>query len=191
MIDTLALVIAVQAAVIVALLLRQMRRAHAGHAMRESEERFRLVADYAPAMIWTARPDATLDYLNNTCAEFTGLPLERLRDNGWLDIVHPDDLDGCAEVLNRATEARLPFLHEYRLRRADGLYRWLLASGVPKHAADGRFVGYIGCDFDITERKQAEAVIEKNHREIQELAGRLLSAHEDERRASRASFTTI
>ena len=68
------------------------------------------------------------------------------------------------------------------MRRADGVYRWLLASGLPKHATDGSFLGYVGCDFDITERKEAEALIEKSHREIQQLAGRLLSAHEDERR---------
>jgi PAS domain S-box-containing protein len=120
--------------------------------------------------------------LNNTCSEFTGVPLEKLRDDGWLDLVHPDDLDGCVSVLNIAAESHLPFLHEYRLRGADGDYRWLLASAVPKHGADGSFVGYIGCDFDITERKEVEGLIEQSHREIQQLAGRLLTAHEDERR---------
>ena len=87
-----------------------------------------------------------------------------------------------------AFEARRPFLMEYRVRHADGSYRWLLATGVPKYGADGSFAGYIGCDVDITERRNAEdriresqAALEQSHRETQHLAGRLIEAQDTER----------
>jgi PAS domain S-box-containing protein len=120
--------------------------------------------------------------------EFTGLPIEKLRDNGWMVAAHPEDLDAALRIYYRAVEARTPFVVEYRLRRADGGYRWVLDSGVPKYGPDGSFSGYIGCVVDITERKFAEDLtresrveVEKSHREIQQLAGRLITAHEDER----------
>jgi PAS domain-containing protein len=84
-IDVLLCVVVVQAAAIAALIMRGMRRARAERVLRESEERFRLIADSAPVMIWTARVDTTLDYLNRNCIEFTELPNEKLRDEGWLD----------------------------------------------------------------------------------------------------------
>ena len=109
-------------------------------------------------------------------------------DEGWLDIVHPDDRDRCIATYVPAFEARTPFLLEYRARRADGVYRWLLAHGVPKYDPDGSFAGYLGCDVDITERKDAEdriragqAALEVSHREIQHLAGRLIEAQDAER----------
>jgi PAS domain S-box-containing protein len=188
-VGALLIVVSIQAATLVALLIRGKRRVRVERALRESEERFRRMIDRAPVMIWTARPDTTLDYLNGNCTEFTGLPIEKLRDEGWLDAVHPEDRDYCAGIYVPAIEARMPFHMEYRVRRADGAYRWLLATGVPKNGPDGGYAGYIGCDVDITERKNAEdliresrAAIEVSHREIQQLAGRLLTAHEDERR---------
>ena len=185
----LLIVVAIQAATLVALLIRGKRQARAEQTLRESEEGFRRMIDSAPVMLWTARPDTTLDYLNGNCVEFSGLPIEKLRDEGWLDAVHPEDRDYIVGVYTPAIEARKPFLFEYRVRRADGVYRWLLASGVPKYGPDGSYAGYIGCDVDITERKNAEdlirergAALEVSHREIQQLAGRLITAHEDERR---------
>jgi len=184
----LLIVVAIQAAILVALLIWGKRHARAERALRESEEWHRRIADRVPVMIWTARPDTTLDYLNSTCVEFTGLPIEKLRDNGWMVAAHPEDLDAALRIYYRAVEARTPFVVEYRLRRADGGYRWVLDSGVPKYGPDGSFSGYIGCVVDITERKFAEDLtresrveVEKSHREIQQLAGRLISAHEDER----------
>ena len=106
-----------------------------------------------------------------------------------MDAVHPDDRDYCVGTYTPAIEARRPFTFEYRVRRADGAYRWLLASGVPKYGPDGSYTGYVGCDVDITERRNAEhktresqAAVEVSHREIQQLAGSLITAHEDERR---------
>jgi len=157
-------------------------------ALRESLEQFRLTANQAPVLIWTARPDTSLDYLNSFCEQLTGRPLEQLRENGWLDFVHPEDVQRCLDTYMPAFEARKPFLLEYRLRHADGDYRWFLASGVPKYGRDGSFTGYVGCDIDITERKNAEdrirasqAALEASHQEIQYLAGRLIEAQEVER----------
>jgi PAS domain S-box-containing protein len=164
------------------------RSTRAERALRESEARVRLVADRAPVMIWTARPDTTLDFLNHTCVEFTGRPLEQLLNEGWLDCVHPDDLDRCLQTYGPAFEARQPFFMEYRVRHADGSYRWLVATGVPKYGADGSFTGYIGCDVDITEQRNAEdrtresqAALAQSHQETQHLAGRLIEAQDTER----------
>ena len=187
--DVLRFVVVVQAAAIATLIIRGKKRTRAERALRESEERFRRIIDRAPVMIWTARPNTSLDYLNGNCVEFTGLPIEKLLDEGWLDAVHPEDRDYIVGTYTPAIEARTPFLFEYRVRRADGAYRWLLATGVPKYEPDGSYAGYIGCDVDITDRRNAEDVsresriaLEASHREIQQLAGRLLTAHEDERR---------
>jgi PAS domain S-box-containing protein len=188
-VGALLIVVGMQAAILVVLLIRTKRNARAERALRESEEQFRRTVDSAPALLWTARPDTTLDYLNQNCVKFTGLPLEKLLDEGWLDAVHPEDRDYCVGTYTPAFEARTPVRVEYRVRRADGAWRWLLASGIPKFAPDGSFAGYVGCDVDITERKNAEDLIRKSraaleisHREIQQLAGNLLTAHEDERR---------
>jgi PAS domain S-box-containing protein len=156
LIGALVLVVAIQAAVIIALLVQQARRTRAERALRGSEERFRLMADRAPVMMWTARPDTTLDFLNRTCVDFTGIPLDQLLGEGWLNAVHPEDLEHCTRTYVPAFEARQPFLMEYRIRRADGAYRWLLDSGGPKYEANGSFAGYIGCSIDITERRDAE-----------------------------------
>ena len=142
--------------------------------LREGLDQFRLTADQAPVLIWTARPDSTLDYLNGFCEQLSGRPLEALREKGWLDYVHPDDVERCLATYLPAFEARRPFRLEYRLRHADGNYRWLLAAGVPKYGPGGSFTGYVGCDVDITERKKAEE-------QIQYLAGRLIGAQEVER----------
>ena len=187
-IGALLIVVGIQAAAIVALLIERARRARAERALRESEERVRFILDSSPAMIWTARPDTTLDYLNRTCMEFTGLPMEELRDEGWLNAVHPDDLDHINGIYMPAFEARASYLMEYRMRGADGEYRWLLASGVPWYGKDGSFAGYIGCDFDITKRREAEdrireseAALKATHQEIHHLAGRLIEAQDAER----------
>jgi PAS domain S-box-containing protein len=165
---------AILAVAIAILLVQRSRLSGTERAWRERHEHLRLIVEQTPAMMWTVRPDSTLDFLNRTCTTFSGLPMEKLLDEGWLDAVHPDDLDRCVGVYVPAVEARRPFVVDYRLRHADGSYRWLLATGVPKYEADGRFSGFIGCDVDITERKAAED-------QIQYLAGRLIGAQEIER----------
>lgn len=186
---SLLIAIAILTGTLIVLLNREVGHARAERARRENEERFRRVIDRVPVMLWTARPDTTLDYLNQYCVEFTGMPIEKLMNEGWLDAVHPEDRDFCMSIYVPAIEARTPFTFEYRVRHADGAYRWLLATGVPKYGPDGSYAGFVGCDVDITERRNAEGVLresrgalEVSHREIQQLAGSLLTAHEDERR---------
>ena len=107
-------------------------------ALRESLERCRLTVDQAPVLIWTARPDTTLDYLSGFCVQLVGRPFEELREKGWLDFVHPEDVDRCLATYPPAFEAQRPFHVEYRLRHADGEYRWLLARGVRRGAGHSR-----------------------------------------------------
>ena len=184
----LLVAVAMQTAAIVALWVRSSRRAHAEREIRDSEERFRHALDQAPVILWTARPDASLDYFNRTCIEFTGMPTDKLRNDGWLDAIHPEDRDSLIGVYMPAMESRTPFVAEYRAHRADGSCRWLLTTGVPRFASDGSYAGYVGCDIDITERKQAQeaarrsrTALEQSYREIQQLAGRLIEAQDAER----------
>ncbi|HEU4453077.1 MAG TPA: PAS domain S-box protein, partial [Longimicrobium sp.] len=128
----------------------------AEEALRESEARFRAMADNAPVLIWMAGPDALRTYFNRFWLEFTGRPLERETGNGWAEGVHPDDYQRCLTVYLASVEARRPFQVEYRLRRHDGDHRWVLDHGVPRFTPDGSFAGFIGSCVDITERREAE-----------------------------------
>ena len=142
--------------------------------VRESEERFRLVANTAPVMIWTAGTDRLCTYVNQPWLEFTGRPIEAELGNGWAEGVHNEDLKRCLETYSQAFDHRQSFEMEYRLRRNDGEYRWILDTGVPRFNADGNFAGYIGSCLDITDRKLAEDALASVGR-------RLIEAHEEER----------
>src|SRR5438034_44532 len=131
-------------------------RKQAEDALRESEERFRVVANAAPVMIWMAGPDKLCTFFNKGWLDFTGRGLEQELDNGWAEGVHREDLDRCLNIYKNSFDARQPFTMEYRLRRSDGEYRWVLDSGTPRFASDGAFLGYIGSCIDITERKRGE-----------------------------------
>jgi PAS domain S-box-containing protein len=124
--------------------------------LKESEERFRLLADATPVMIWMAGSDQLCDYFNSVWLEFTGCPLEQQLGSGWTQGIHPEDKEQHQDIYSTAFKARRKFQIEYRLRRADGEYRWVLDTGVPRFTPKGSFVGYIGSCVDITERKQAE-----------------------------------
>jgi len=142
--------------------------------LRESEGRFRLVANSAPVLIWMSGRDKLCNYFNKTWLEFTGRPLEAELGDGWLDSVHPEDLKNCLAIYTGSFDRRESFSMQYRLRRHDGEYRWLLDIGVPRPSPGGAFDGYIGSCIDVTERKLAEET----------LAGigcRLIAAHEEER----------
>lgn len=126
---------------------------------RESEERFRLMADTAPVMMWMSGPDKLYTYFNKGWLEFTGRSMEHELGNGWADGVHSEDLGRCIETYHHAFDSGKPFRMEYRLRRFDGEYRWILDTGVPRFEPDRTFTGYIGSAIDITERKQVEQVL--------------------------------
>jgi PAS domain S-box-containing protein len=142
--------------------------------LRESEERFRLLANTAPVMIWTSGTDKQCDYFNKQWLDFTGRPLEAELGDGWAEGVHPDDLGRCLQTYTEAFDRRESFEMQYLLRRQDGEYRWLLDKGVPRFNPDGTFAGYIGSCIDITERKLAEE-------SLATIGRRLIEAHEEER----------
>ncbi|HSZ57676.1 MAG TPA: two-component regulator propeller domain-containing protein [Tepidisphaeraceae bacterium] len=149
------------------LLNAEKERAH--RQMRESEERFLLMADAAPVMMWRSGADKLCDFFNKPWLEFTGRTMEQEVGNGWCEGVHADDLDRCLDTYANAFDARRPFQMEYRLRRADGEYRWVLDAGAPR-TPDGRFTGYIGSCLDITERKQAEMEVLQQRSELAHLS---------------------
>lgn len=125
-------------------------------ALRESEGRFRTVADIAPVMIWMSGTDKKGVFFNKGWLEFTGRTVDQELGEGWLEGVHADDLAHCLDVCGTAFGKRDPFTVEFRLRSKDGEYRWLLDTGTPRFEADGTFLGYIGSCIDIGERKRAE-----------------------------------
>lgn len=136
-------------------------------ALRESEARFRHLADTAPALIWMSGCDQLCTYFNKPWLDFTGRTMEQELGDGWADGVHPDDLPACLEVYSRSFDARQAFKIEYRLRRFDGEYRWILDHGLPRFTPDGEFLGYIGSCIDISDRKQAEEQIRRINEELE------------------------
>jgi PAS domain S-box-containing protein len=108
------------------------------------------------AMAWRARPDMSCEHLSRSWLDFTGLGAEQALGDGWTRSVHPEDLARWLDTCVRAFDAREPFEIEYRLRRRDGEYRWVLDRGVPRQSKDGVFLGFAGACLDIDERKRAE-----------------------------------
>jgi len=140
--------------------------------LRESEERFRNVADTAPVMIWVSGPDKLCTFFSKGWLEFTGRTMEQELGDGWVKGVHPDDVDRCIATYSASFDARHRFRMEYRLRRADGEYRWVLDDGIPRSEPGGVFVGYIGSCIDITEvkRSQEEALASQKLESVGQLA---------------------
>jgi len=149
-------------------------RKQTGRTLRESEERFRLVANSAPVLIWMSGTDKLCTFFNQCWLDFTGRSMEHELGEGWTSGVHPEDLARCLGIYSAAFDARVDFEMEYRLRRFDGKYRWIVDYGVPRVESDGTFRGYIGSCVDITDRKLSEASLE-------ELSGRLITAQDEER----------
>jgi PAS domain S-box-containing protein len=137
--------------------------------LRESEARFQEMADTAPVMIWLTGTDGLCNYFNKPWLEFTGRSMEQEVGTGWIEGVHPDDVQGCFDGFQPALHAREPFRMQYRLRRADGEYRWIIESGIPRYAG-GEFAGFIGSNIDITDLKSAEAERERLRQVQSELA---------------------
>jgi PAS domain S-box-containing protein len=134
----------------------------------ESEERFRLVSNTAPVMIWMSNSDKLCIYFNEPWLDFTGRPIEAELGDGWAEGVHRDDLQRYLKTYTEAFDRRESFKMEYRLRRHDGEYRWVFDLGVPRFNSDGSFAGYIGSCVDVTERKLAEAALAGMGRKLME-----------------------
>ena len=148
-------------------------RQRAEDALRRSEERLRFVLDTTPAMIHSGRPDGYLDYFNQRWLEYVGLSLEDLQGWGWTKVIHPEDLEGIVENWRASLASGKPFLHEARVRRADGEYRWMLHHKVPRRDEHGHIVKWHGASVDIEDRKRAEKAFRSSEGEQRHIAAQL------------------
>jgi len=142
--------------------------------VRESEERFRLIANTAPVMIWMTGVDGQCTFVNQRWLDFTGRPLAAELGTGWAEGILPADRQRSADVSTNAFNRREAFTMEYRLRARDGAYRWIFVQGAPRLDTDGSIAGYIGSAIDVTERKAAEEALSTLNR-------RVIDAEEQER----------
>lgn len=138
-------------------------RKRSEQALRESEERFRNLADSAPVMIWMTDADGNTIYLNQQWYNFTGDTPGDEADFDWMKAVHPDDLQNAEDAFIQGHHSGKPFRQEYRLCRRDGIYCWGIDSAIPRYGKNGEFLGYIGSIIDITERKEAEERLQVIH----------------------------
>jgi diguanylate cyclase (GGDEF)-like protein/PAS domain S-box-containing protein len=128
-------------------------------SLHEHEERFRMMADNAPVLIWSAGGDGGCTFLNRTWLNFTGRSLAEELGDGWLSVIHPEDREKFIKSYREAFNGRERFQQEYRFLRRDGEYRWVINMGIPRFTNDGEFSGYIGSCTDISDRKQAEEIL--------------------------------
>ena len=127
----------------------------AREALRESEARYRFMAEAIPVLIWTAEPDGRLDYVTDRVARYFGLPVEQILRDGWKDVVHPEDLPGVGARWGHSLATGEPYKVEFRLRAADGTFRWHLARALPQVDDAGRIVKWFGTNTDIEDQKRA------------------------------------
>ncbi len=133
-------------------------------ALRESESRFRLMADTAPSPVWMTNAEARVEFVNAALVEFYGQPADRILGDVWKAAIHPDDRAGVEAAMAAARPQRRPFGFEARFQRADGAWRWMRISVNPRFAGDGVFLGYVGMSFDTTETREALDALERQER---------------------------
>jgi PAS domain S-box-containing protein len=169
-----AAVIVVQTLLIVGLLWQRARKRKAEAILRESEKRFRVMADTTPALIWMCDDKGNVTYLNERRLSFTGSDPNAGYGQTWKAYIYPDDLKNVLDTLSRALKRRQPFSQQYRLRRQDGAYRWMFDVASPRVDGSGSFAGFIGSAVDVTDPKIAQEALEK-------VNGQLIEAQEKER----------
>ena len=168
------IIIVLQTLMIIGLLLRRARERKSEFRLLESEKRFRLMADTTPALVWMCDAEGEVTYLNERRIHFTGHDLATGLGVVWTAFVHPDDVQSVLEANTVALERREGFSKEYRLRRWDGVYRWMLDIAAPRINGDGSFAGFIGSAVDITDQKLAQEA-------LLNIGGKLIEAQEEER----------
>lgn len=168
------IIVVAQTFLIAALLWQRTRKRRAEAVLRESEERFRVMADTMPSLIWMCDAKGKIIYLNDRSREFTGPDLAAGYGDSWVKYVHPDDLDHVWNTFSQALRTHKTFSNEYRLRRNDGMYRWMFDVASPRVSGDGTFGGFIGSAVDTTDQKLAQEALER-------VSGQLIEAQEKER----------
>jgi PAS domain S-box-containing protein len=133
-------------------------------ALRESETRFRLMADTAPSPVWMTNAEAQVEFVNAALVEFYGQPADSLLGDSWILAVHPEDQAAVEAAMAAGRADHAPYGFEARFRRADGAWRWMRISVKPRLDSDGRFLGYVGMSFDITETREALDALERQER---------------------------
>ncbi len=150
-------------------------------AVKQAEDRIRLIIDTIPTMAWSLRPDGAVDFVNQRWLDYTGLSLEEEIAEPTR-AMHPEDLSSAVEKWLGDMAAGEPFERELRLRRADGEYRWFLVRTAPLRDEDGNIVKWFGSSIDIEDRKQAEKDLEEANRQLKTLSRRRVKVQEEERR---------
>ena len=130
------------------------------------ESRLRLIIDTTPALIYTARPDGYIDFFNRQSLEFLGLPFEEVSGWGWTKTIHPDDIEGVLTKWRAALTSGEPFVHECRVRRADGEFRWMLNRNIALVNDEGKIVRWFGSSTEIDDRKRAETALRQTSDEL-------------------------
>ena len=166
--------IVVQALLIFALLWQRARKRKAEAVVRESENRFRVMADTTPSLVWMCDAQGKITYLNESRLAFTGLDPNAAPSDTWTGYIHPDDVRNLLDTVSHALKTQQRFSMEYRLRRSDGVYRWMLDVAAPRVNGDGSFAGFIGSGTDTTDQKLAQQALER-------ISGQLIEAQEKER----------
>jgi PAS domain S-box-containing protein len=128
---------------------------------------FRQIVDSSPALLHTARPDGYLDFFNQTWLDFAGVPLEKLLGWGWTSCIHPDDVEAFVQKMRESFAQGKPFQETSRVRRSDGVYRWMLHLKVPVFDRVGNLSKWNGSSIDIDDQKRAEEQLIKSARESQ------------------------
>lgn len=141
--------------------------------LREKEQHFRTLANGGSALIWTSGTDKMCNYFNEPWLRYTGRTLAEELGTGWTTGIHPDDLARCLDIYTAHFDRREPFDMEYRLRRADGSYGWILDQGTPRVDSRGEFIGYIGFCYDITERRLADDALKEREAQLRTLSDNL------------------